>query len=426
MPTFDAISFSADLANRLVALEGSSLTRMDTPQAFLSRNPDTLRLQKEDGSISTDPLHCNGFPELRHEVATKLMALSSTGKRQKLVESTIHQTNPQPEQDEAAATTTTTKARGKVGGGISVLDLLKYQKLTTSNDAIISTGSTSLDNLLSITKEMAASLSSSLNPGLCIPLQGLPWGHIIQCSGPSACGKTQVALQLAVSAASQNLLVLYLNTALGQGSLRPLAFRFKTLARAVSETNHQVNSTLDRVSFQTLHDGYQLLTCLNQLEDNISALPKVVILDAASGCLTNEDETFLHQIVLRLRLLARHSNALIWINNSSTMPKPTQPQRHSIDGLLPMGDDTPTASSSKTNKPKVALGSLWKRVWDVHVSFQTAELQQASSSSSASQLLQVRAKLEGHPFKNCNETMTAAFTISATGVQDLEPEEEDS
>lgn len=452
MPTFESINFSRELASRLVAIDkGDSVTPVETPQALLSRNPQSLRLKNEDGTISTDPLHCNGFPELRREVATKLVGLSLSGKRHAWMESVLQQ---QEQQEEAQQEHERSVALHKIPGCVSVVELLKYQKaLASSNNSAssISTGSSTLDHLLAIPTEMATSLSSSMNPRLCIPMQGLPWGTVIQCSGAAATGKTQVALQVAVSAASQNVRVLYISSAVGQGSLKPLVLRLRELACAVATSRTQVVSMMDLVSFQTVEDGYQLLTCLAELEESCldesqqqlapsneqqqpASTIRVVILDAASGCLTTEDESLLQRVALRLKQLARHYNLLVWINNSSTTPRPKNlnHQRHSIDGTAPMGtNSTPVSSaSSSSSKPKVALGSTWKQAWDIHVALKVLEkepllLQQQEQPPPK---LTVQATLEGHPFKRCNDSLTAEFCIAATGIQDSQPvveEEED-
>ena len=454
MPTFESISFSAELASRLVSIDKdatNSVCRVGTPYVLLSRNAESLRLQKEDGSLSTDPIHCNGFPELRQQVATKLLSLTQAGKRQGRMQSLLLQNQQQeqeqePQQDKIAA--------HKIHGCVSVMDMLKYQTITTPS-IVLSTGSTSLDRLLSLPPELSSSLASAMNSGCTthtIP-QGnkLPWGHVIQCSGAAASGKTQVALQVALSAASANLPVIYLTSALGQGSLRPLAVRLRQLASASLATK----VVMDRVSFPTplRTDGYQLLRFLAELEDSLltnndTTAPRVLILDAASGCLTAEDEALLHRVVMRLKTLARHYNLLVWINNSSSTTTTAQPntkqQRHSIDGMLEvpptMGvadddeeevDSTPaptSTASSNNNKPKVALGGIWKQVWDIHVYFQ--QIMEKTGQQGA--MLRVRATLEGHPSKNCddNKVATAEFRITSKGVQDVletgaEEEEED-
>ncbi|CAB9515451.1 expressed unknown protein [Seminavis robusta] len=494
MPTFADIDFSRELGKRLVAISEKSdvCHPIETPQALLSRHPRSLRWRNEDGTISTNPLHCCGFPEVRHDVAKKLVANSLVGRRQELVKSILElQQEYQHEEEGHPENARPHKSSGQqFSGCVSALDLLKFQKSTISSAAMatnaavpccVSTGSLSLDALLGIPHPMAQSISSSINPRLCIPMpvRGIPWGHVVQCSGPSACGKTQLALQIAVSAASQCLSVMYLASAMGQGCLTPSVLRLRELASATCSTRSQSTALLDRVSFQVVQDAFQLLSCLAEVEEsvlragtqrhttgitnqpsNAFQLPaQVLILDAASGCLTTEDETLLQRVALRLKHLARHYHLIVWVNIASTIPRPKKPhrstnQRHSIDGtgldaadeILLGGTETNPSSGPVKVTPRPALGAVWQRSsWDIHISLRVTEEkvpiklpeprhpQQRQQHESYKQEMEahvIRATLEAHPLKKCSPSkqrqqatadsnLTAEWYITARGIQDV-------
>ena len=523
MPTFESIHFCRGLANRLVAISdnnnnnnnnnnhgdqtaaNTTLLPIDTPQALISRHPHSLRLTNEDGTVSTNPLHCNGFPELRREVAGKLVALSLAGQRHARMELVVqqqrHERQQEQQQDEndepdfgSSASSSLLWSSSSVSsfpGTVTALDMLQYQKAITTTAAaattttrnafiVLSTGALALDTLLGIPPEIATSISSSVPRSLSIstPVQGLPWGHVIHCTGPSASGKTQLALSVAASAAAQGCAVLYLASAVGHGSLRSLAQKFRHFAGGMALHRSHLTAMMDSVAFQVVDDGHQLLVGLAELEQqflsvqsldkpandyrtnlnntnstnelsssSLSTSPavRVVILDSASGCLSTEDETLLQRVALRLKHLARHYHLVVWINNASMMPSSinqtsrNHQDRDSIGSVGTMeasprhhthgqNETTPT-----TLQRKVALGAAWnKRVADLHISLENIQRQTTSSDSGMTTRQSqepsappnnetvIRATLRAHPFKKCQRgsVVTADISISARGIQD--------
>jgi len=395
-----------------------------------------------------------------------------------------------------------------IPGTVTASDILQYQTMIATNNhsnnnvqdattacavvapdsMILSTGSLALDTLLGIPMDLVTSLSSSMPRHFCIPITtspaGLPWGHIIQCTGPSATGKTQLALSLAASAATstrnhRGCGVLYLASAAGHGSLRPLATRLKQYGQGLTTHRSGWLDMMNRVTFQVVHDGHELLTCLAELEESFlnndnsnnssnnnnnssSTEPmqqqqqynniRLVILDADSGCLSAEDEILLQRVALRLKILCRQYHLVIWINNASMTVTTTneyeqnqQNYRNSnrdsigsmVDGNFYNNNDSHAiGSTTGIAKRKAALGVAWNsRVADIHISLErlpmikhhrTGQLQLQEQKHQHQQPQKenetvIRATLEAHPFRprpNDGTKRTADICIQAKCIQD--------
>jgi len=535
MPTFKSITsiISSDLAGRLVFISDTNvnpnnavgdsstdvnsdnnqykINSLDTPQSCLSRHPLSLRIREsvESETLSRDPDHCHGFPELRKAVAQELVILSLPGQRHAMMKSVLEKQQQQDCGDDGFGEENDVFCSSfrVFPGNISALDMLQYQRTISAAartaptrargeemPMTLSTGSKHLDLLLGIPPQKTTFLSPCWDQRLCImmPSQALPWGHVLQCSGPSASGKTQLALSLTARAIGRKCSVLYIASAFGHGSLRSLVLRLRHfLASTMTTTREQFTDMLDNlVFFQAVQDGHEVLTCLAELEHLLLAIhcnrqasqshpssssdpitrttqcpPRVVVLDAASGCLTAEDETLLQRVALRLKHLARHYHLLVWVNNTSTVPTSNLSfSKHNVTCCtsLKPGMDVPpsattTATTSRKNsnspdhrfeaseppKPKVALGFAWKKMSDIHVSLQrfppswtkktvmarSCQRKQVRQSREEQYFQQkpdsvIRATLEAHPFKRCNRNcnpMTADFRLTAQGIQDHEP-----
>ena len=464
-----------------------------TPHALISRHPHALRLGDKDGTLSsesrakeTNPLEVQGISDLRRETANKMVAQSSAGQRHSLMEAVLQEQQIKQQQQQRIqlfsddnsfdAEVAAKDVLSNIPGTVTVLDLLQYQtaisttmaqaeEVTAKLHACISTGSLALDTLLGIPSEIATSIASSLHSNsnnsiynvhasyhhgsLCLPtpVRGLPWGYVIQCTGSTASGKTQLALSVAASATAQDCPVFYVASAFGHGKLKSLASRCKELATALSRDKRHLQAMMNLISFQVLEDGHQLLMCLAELEQQFLAQKteesplspppyRVVIIDSASGCLSSEDEVLLQRVALRLKHLARLYNLIVWINNASFAPSTYNNNNNNNNNGSSTGYTR--SNNNKTlseffGKRKPALGMAWnKRVADVHISLEklpstlvTGDNNVPNKSTRLSQHpdMIVRATLEAHPFKKCDHNQindSADFAVSGRFIQDYQ------
>ena len=486
MPTFDSIAFSRDLVGRLVACSDSKSSSsstavaatatatttapIETPQSLLSRPPESIRLlcTRDDGTQVAQVIDPHATHQVRNDVALAMWKLTNAGKRQAILQSVLQKYQEEEDDEEQQETllgppgiqkASTTRSPVLFSNTISTLQCLQYRNIMLRGQKrsrqqmkeqqqpaatihIISTGSIALDGMLAIPENISSTLSASMNTLMTSHSQqpdGVPCGYVFQCSGPSASGKTQLALQLAMSAAASLHNVWYLTSGVGT-TPRPLAMRLKQLAFAAVEGHRsQALALLENISLQTIHNGYQLLARLDELEEmllldqarhsnsttttttNSSSPPKALILDSASGCLTTEDDGLLQTVALRLKQLARNFELLVWINNGSVTPITSNSNSNSNS------NSTASRGTAITSKPKPALGMAWKRACDIHISLQVPShkkqqeepyYQEQSGPSSTV----VQATLEQHPFRNCHSAnaSSAQFCITPRGVQDHE------
>lgn len=130
-------------------------------------------------------------------------------------------------------------------------------------------------------------------PGCSILSSWMSSSRLIQITGPSASGKTQLCLSLAVSSLQheqhnqQKHRVLYISTTTPPSTL---ARRLRQLV--ASQQSIQQRHVLDKVNLMQLSTPHQLLTTLHQVTENEStntcddsSKSLLLILDSASGCL---------------------------------------------------------------------------------------------------------------------------------------------
>ncbi|KAI2496160.1 hypothetical protein MHU86_18346 [Fragilaria crotonensis] len=160
--------------------------------------------------------------------------------------------------------------------------------------------------------------SSVVIPGCTILSSWLSSSRLIQITGPSASGKTQLCLSLAVSSLQhekqqQQHRVLYISTTTPPSAL---ARRLRQLV--ASQHSIQQRHVLENINLMQLSTPHQLLTALHQVAENESSTttcadsPKslLLILDSASGCLGGcSDWNLLTQIGVTLKRLVHLTTA---------------------------------------------------------------------------------------------------------------------
>ncbi|KAF7688818.1 DNA repair protein RAD51 homolog 4 [Silurus meridionalis] len=223
---------------------------------------------------------------------------------------------------------------------ISGADL--YDELLSST-SILSTGITSVDNLLD---------------------SGLYTGEITEVCGGPGTGKTQICFSVAVSVAhelKQN--VTYIDTNGGICANRLL----QMLQEKTMDSAEQMNA-LQRIGVFRAFDVFALLSCLQNLRANSlqmgtvgSGSVKVVIVDSVSAVLShmlggkqNEGMSLMMQVATELKTIAKDLNVAILVSNHVTR-----------DG---------------NNQLKAGLGQSWSHVPRTRILLQRGEQPGASSS----------------------------------------------
>lgn len=279
MPTLQSICIHPQLREKLLALEPP----IETPQAFLSRDPASL------AKALNAPL--SQIEKVRAAVADALAAKSPHGRRALQVAATVGN-----------------KQEPFVVGAVSALDKCRHHDFLHGNQEKggISTHVRRLDELLAFPPEFK-----------CFNSGGVPFGYVTQVSGPPASGKTQLALRLAAEHAATGNKVVFLASGYGHGTLLPLVRR---LQHFCEKENFQ--SILQNVTFVVVHNGHEALAAMDQHvgETNRSLL----ILDSASGCLSADlyatgdtGKAMAQQVAYCLRRIARHSGAAVLVTNGT-------------------------------------------------------------------------------------------------------------
>ena len=330
-------------------------------------------------------------------------------------------------------------------------------EISATIPSTLSTGSVSLDTLISTPKEMregkvcsmidvsrvvspnsnrssdvintrpvrtVADLVVDMNPGDGSVLKsiqqldgdvGLEFGIVTEAVGASSSGKTQLALTLACQAAAGGISVHYLASG-GNASVVSLARRVSRIVSSYCEAyqlKHEIAACLERVNFTSAPDGYALLATLAKLENhaNIGGQEErvLVIFDSVSGCLTpnllgsgaNFDKGagvgIISEVCMALRRHARLTGNAVFVTNgivSSSKPSYSGPW----DGSL-----------------QPALGGDW-RAADVRIFLKVTD----DGSSGQPVIKKVSASLDRHYSRACNsKNLSVSFGVSATGVVDL-------
>ena len=165
-------------------------------------------------------------------------------------------------------------------------------------EGVLSTGSSKVDRLISRQQsrkrsrvEMANSTSVSDDATNESALSfGVDMNTIVEVYGPSGSGKTQMALTLAANAimstnTSAQWDVQYLASG-GNASVSALARRFRQLCRARLHLVEGANSSLlERIEFDNISDGHDLLASLIRIEsDMIKARKNSTISSNSTSC----------------------------------------------------------------------------------------------------------------------------------------------
>jgi RecA/RadA recombinase len=307
----------------------------------------------------------------------------------------------------------------------------------------ISTGSLALDRLVDPSssnhaqrKRMRSEDNHGSNPFDSTDVaslngMGIPYSRITQVSGPSACGKTQLALTLAVnaingihtdangmakSATSNYCTVHYIASGGGSAGLVPFARRLRQI---VGELDKQGKIQIPRervlecVRFDCVRDGYELLALLSQLENEFRvnkgyASNMLLVVDSISSCLApllygegdgGVGAALLNEVHLALRRISRlvieTKRIGIFITN----------------GMV----------SDQKRGRKPALGEMW-RAADFHIVLEAGRDISVISEQNLERvtLRSIRARVEN----GCNIDDTAnggivEFGIGAPGIVDL-------
>lgn len=355
MPTLQSIGVHPQLRERLSKLQPS----IETPQAFLSRDPASLA-QALDATLPH-------IEKVRAAVADALAAKAPHGKRALRVVATVN-TNKDSVQQHPI-----------IVGAVTALDLCRYHEyLHGDQPAGISTHCRRLDELLAFPQEFKCSSSG-----------GVPFGYVTQVTGPPASGKTQLALRLAAEHAAQSGKVFFLASGFGHGTLLPLVRR---LQHFCDKQNFQ--AILQNVTFAVVNNGHEALAAMEQVEDTNRGL---LILDSASGCLSADlyaagdgdvGKALAQQVAYNLRRIARHNGAAVLVTNG-------------------------TVSGDHGVKP--AMGQAWYAA-DISLWFQCMYDTNAGSK-------RTRATLEHHSAKQCMEAIddrSVEFDITSAGIADVE------
>lgn len=354
MPTLQSIGVHPQLREKLLALEPA----VETPQAFLSRDPTSL------AKALDAPLQ--HIEKVRAAVADALAAKAPHGKRALRVAATVGNENEAQQQP-------------IIVGAVSALDLCRYHEFLHPGDqpAGIATHSRRLDDLLAFPPEFK-----------CSSIGGLPFGYVTQVSGPPASGKTQLALRLAAEHAARGGKVLFLASGYGHGTLLPLVRR---LQHFCDKQNFQ--NILQNVTFVTVNNGHEALAAMEQVEETTRGL---LILDSASGCLSADlyaagdgdaGKALAQKVAYSLKRIARHNGAAVFVTNGTV---------------------------SADVGVKAAMGQAWYAA-DISLWFQTLLGPETANKH-------ILATLEYHPAKGCKqkavEDRSVDIVISSAGITD--------
>ncbi|GKY94004.1 hypothetical protein MPSEU_000367200 [Mayamaea pseudoterrestris] len=380
MPTFAALDIDIKLRSGLL-VSVSKLPKSDddddyhhhpvaTPVALLSRHPSIIG-HISDHTKDVMLLKLPQMKKLRHDVALAISEHSRPGKRAKLV----HRHAQVIATDATSQYSARQASRIWIPGTVSALEAITYQNQKNYNNNAISTNCPALDQLLSSPFEHQSDQLGNtplLNEKSTFGL-GVPFGYVTQFCGKPACGKTQLCLQLAANALTQTT-TYYLSSL---GAVSCLANRLSTLARSRGKSDKSLRyiAALQSTHFVTLSasNAYSVLRVLHQIEstfmssqetqkrssDGDVALPVLIILDSASGCLSGAGTNLLATVGITLKRMARQHSMAIVLTNGTTQER--IPQLN-----VSAGRGAPMAIPFLRDW-KPALGQAWIRVADIHI-----------------------------------------------------------
>ena len=190
---------------------------------------------------------------------------------------------------------------------------------------------------------------------------GLRQGQVTEITGPSACGKTQVCLSAAASAAALGHRVVYVDTTGGFSGSRIKDFHrgFVTEDADKQEVAEHLKQTLNLIAVHRVHDVFTLLNLLSQLGEEASeddnnpehATMGLLVIDSLSSLLSplltkahHQGYTVMATVAAMLRGLATTRKTAVLYTN------------HTVS----TGQDVAADEQGENLKP--ALGTRWTSV----------------------------------------------------------------
>lgn len=396
MPTFQTIRIHPQLHQRLVTESSSSgeCQVIETPQALLSRNPAHLRLLNEEGV--PQPLALPVVQKLRHEVANALIEQSETGKRVREIQEAIKRS---------------VKTKGGEDNASEFIDNDDDDDLDDiqmPSNTISFPGFVTLQQLVTYDDLLRTSSKAMHISTGCPTLDGWwnndPRGLVTQIAGPSSSGKTQLVLQLLARSSEHDCQ--YWSSC---PALRPLAKRFQELC------HNNLSATCDNVTFLTIHDEYDLLQRLNQLEDD--NIPDVLVIDSLSTCLTNveyHDGKMRQQITGTLRSVAQHYNIAIFIVNGTVGASQT-------NSTILGDDDDNDGEEDEEDIPsahRAAVASSYKAAFSWLKAEDISIWMEACPSRTFERRL-VQVRMDRHPTRKVGRNEAITVRIDSAGVTEV-------
>lgn len=257
----------------------------------------------------------------------------------------------------------------------SLFNLCQKRRENENTSRRITTGSNALDNLISSTSSSMSSRKRSRRQEENVNQQGnieresgIAFGKIVQFSGPSSSGKTQLALSLAVNTitlSTRSPWVYYICSG-GGNVCQPLSRRIRQIIAMLKQQGKidDREVILDSIYFDHVDNGHDLLARLKSLEhelmkdnDNEDLL---LVIDSMSGCFGNfvysdGDGGVGSAIFSECKLLLRRISHVGDVNSSKQVAV-------LITNGMVSSSDAPTGR-------KPALGELL-RISDVHFELQ--------------------------------------------------------
>ena len=190
---------------------------------------------------------------------------------------------------------------------------------------------------------------------------GVRQGQVTEITGPSACGKTQVCLSAAASAAALGHRVVYVDTTGGFSGSRIRDFHrgFVTEDADKQEVAEHLKQTLNLIAIHRVHDVFTLLNLLSQLGEEASeddnnpehATMGLLVIDSLSSLLSplltkahHQGYTIMATVAAMLRGLATTRKTAVLYTN------------HTVS----TGQDA--AADDQGGNLKPALGTRWTSV----------------------------------------------------------------
>lgn len=412
-----------DTTNQQSGMLSLPYTRIETPHALLSRNPRMIRLleksdEKELPRTKSIPL--SEINQLRQKVAYAMIEHSSGGHRAKRIRScTTPQSSIGHDINSSDDTTTLCKATEratstKFTGTNTALELFHFHRLHHLGKSF-STGCPSLDDILAMPMEYQCLATHSYPPStteLSDCSRGIPLSYISQISGPPGVGKTQLALQTAALALTSNQAKVWYICSTA-ASIFPCAKRLQDILTKKFGSVTAL-TVLGDTEFLSASNEYELLQSLVTIESRLDANeaenPRqecLIVIDALTTMLINEDHDMYSDIILALKGLVRTYSAAVLALQGVTAaerkirrwesidPQPVdssddENDTYEVSGSTTKGD---TTTGRRTPRSRVSDYTAWvshgMHHFDIQISLNFTEIESVPNS--------VQATLLRHP-----------------------------